>query len=394
MTQRKIILLIVFALCVFAAWHIGHKVLAPKENTRPDTGPVTVRVTTLTPMDVPIFLSGIGNVTAQNHVVVRSRVDGELMALHFEEGQYVEKGALLAEIDDRVIKAELARAKAEKASAQAQLKTAQMDYKRYLNLKKQDAIATQMVDQQKASVDQLSAAMAVAQAAIDASEVQLAYTRITAPISGYVGIRNVDVGNIVRASDPNGIVALTQTDPVSVIFSLPQSDMAALSPFLQNERKVSVDILTHDDGDILGTGFLQTVDNQIDASSGTFRLKAVIPNEQRLLWPGQFVVARIHVNTLEDVLTVPVNAVERGGDRVFVYRLTDGKAEIVDVDVVYENEQIAVLDTVAQGDKIITDGQMRLKPGLPVQVLGENEMADATQEDAAVSGSAEQGNQE
>ncbi|MDB5478571.1 MAG: transporter subunit, partial [Alphaproteobacteria bacterium] len=317
--------------------------------------------------DVPVYMTGIGNVDPENSVVIRPQVNGELIRVYFKEGQHVEKGDLLAEIDARTIRAELARSEADKASNRAQLSTAQMDLDRYNNLLQQDAIAKQVVDQQRAKVQQLQAAVDVSQAAIDAANVQLAYTRIVSPISGQAGIRRVDPGNIVYASDTGGLVTITQIDPIAVLFSLPQTSLRELMPLLQHDDK-PVDIMPSEGGNISVSGQLQTIDNQIDQATGTVRLKAIIPNENRHLWPGQFVVARIRTKTFEGALVVPPVAVQRGQDKNFVYRIKDGKAEIADIKVLFEDDKQSVIEGVEEGDNVVIDGQMRLKPGSAVTI--------------------------
>jgi RND family efflux transporter MFP subunit len=365
--MRKIILLLlVLALAggVYA-WRKG----GDKPVSLGAPAAIPVRVADATPQDFPVYLSGIGNVVSLNQVTVRAQTDGELTEMLFDEGQHVEKGVLLATIDDRRLAADLARAAAEKARVQAELSTAEQDMSRYNNLLADNAIATQLVDQQKALVAQLKAAVQVAQAEIDSAKVQLSYTKIKAPVSGTIGLRRVDAGNIVKASDAEGLVTITQLDPIAVVFTLPQGALGDLVPLMQSEQR-PVDILPKEGETPIAMGQLQTLDNEIDSNTGTIRLKAVIPNEDHKLWPGQFVVARIRTRIIETALVVPLSAVQRGRENSFVYRVENGKAATADVNVIYEDAEHAVIEGVNAGDQIVIDGQARLRPDIAVQILG------------------------
>lgn len=382
MSKRQIILLLVLIVMLAAGRYWWKHRDAGKDEATPPPGPVPVKVIDAAPRDIPVYMTGIGNVQSLNRVTVRAQVDGELTRLHFEEGDTVKKGDLLASIDDRQIRAELSRVTAEKSRAQAQLYTGQQDLTRYENLLREDAIARQLVEQQRATVQQLAAAVQVADAAIDNAQVRLSFTRITAPISGTVGLRLVDAGNIVRAADPNGLVTITQMDPIAVFFTLPQSSLSDLVPLMKDKDR-PVEILPKEGAAVTVTGQLQTIDNQIDASTGTIRLKAVVPNEDKQLWPGQFVVARIRTHVYEDVIAVPMTAIQRGQSGTFVYRAKGDKAEMTPVTIIYEDPEQAVIDGIDPNDRIIIDGQTRIRPNSTIQIIENKIKAEDTAKDKA-----------
>ena len=329
---------------------------------------VPVKVVNVKRQDVPYYLSGVGTIESPHSAEIRSRIDGELTAIYFTEGQDVKKGALLAEIDSRSIRAELAQARAERARANAELQTAKLDAQRYNNLLKADAIAKQTADQQTAKVKQLQATWLSASAAIEANEVMLSYTKITSPVSGRVGIRRVDAGNIVKASDANGIVKVTQVQPINAIYSLSQSELPLVQQAI-NSGEVIVDAMQKDGGTIIATGKLQALDNEIDNASGTIRLRAVFENKNNELWPGQLVVLRTQAGIHKDAKVIPVQAIQRGRESNFVYIVKDNTAQPVDVEIEYENSEIAVIKNgITFEDQIITDGQSRLKPGSKVKI--------------------------
>jgi len=319
--------------------------------------------------DVPEFALGIGNVQSLHSVVLRPQVDGILTEVLFEEGQKVKAGDLLARIDDRAIVAALDQARAARNRNQVQLDTAQNDLERYQSLVKNRTIPQQTVDQQAALVAQLKAALAADDAAIAAAEVQLSFTRITTPVSGVTGLRRVDPGNLVRAGDPGGLVSIAQMDPIAVVFSLPQ-DLLPRVQKTQAEGEVPVvNVYDRAGGTLIGKGRLLLIDNQIDATTGTLRLKAEFDNASGALWPGQFVTAEMSVDVHRQALTVNVAAVQRGLDHPYVYRVKGDAVEHVPVALGYEDEQVAVITSgLAAGDVVVIDGQSRLKPGSRVSV--------------------------
>lgn len=334
--------------------------LLPGKAEKKEAPPVPVAVTTAERGTVPVFLTGLGTVTSPHEVVVRPRVDGQLMSLHFQEGQLVQQGDLLATLDDRILRAQLDRAKADLARLQVQLQTASQDLQRYRELEKEDAVTAQAVEQQAAKLADTRAAITAAQAGVNETATALGYTRITSPARGRTGLRRVDAGNLVRASDMEGIVTVTQTDPVDVIFSLPQMSLGLLQGLAAD---AVVDIIADNDT-VLATGTLTTIDNRIDAASGTLRLRATFANPEQQLWPGQSVNVRLQAGLRKDVLVVPLSAVQRGRDGTFVYRVRDGKADVAPVSLAYENDRVAVIAAgLMTGDSVVTDGQLRLRPG-------------------------------
>ncbi len=340
----------------------------------PDSGKdkrdMAVPVTTASVMrtNVPLFLSGLGTVVSPHEVVVRPQIDGQLMALHFREGQVVQRGDLLATLDDRAIRAQQAKARAELNRLQVQAQTAEQDLQRFRELEKEDVTTAQAVEQQAAQLAQTRAAVASAQASLTAAEVNLAYTRITSPAHGRIGLRRVDPGNIVRATDITGLVTVTQTDPMNVIFSLPQEAISTLQAMNKNTPAV-VAIFDRAGGQPLATGTLATIDNQIDAANGTIKLKATFANPDNRLWPGQFVNARLQAGEKQSALVIPLTAIQRGRDGNSVYRIRESKAELTPVTIAFENDQLAVISHgLDAGDLVVTEGQLRLRPGARVKL--------------------------
>lgn len=334
--------------------------------------PITVTVTRVEQRDVPHLARGIGNVRSLNSVTLRSQIDGILTETPFEEGQRVERGALLAKIDDRAILATLAQARADKARNLAQRHAAQLDLTRYRDLYSKDkAIPRQTLDQAAALVEELEAAIAANEAAIAAAEVQLSYTRIVSPLTGRLGLRRVDPGNLVRAADTEGLVTVTQLDPIAVVFSLPQDMLPRLRTLLHGAAPVAVTAMDQDGSQVLATGRLAFIDNQIDPATGTIRLKAEFPNAEERLWPGQFVTVELAVGNSPAAMVVALKAVQLGIDGSFVYRVTGDKVEAVPVSIGYQNDDIAVIASgLAPGDTVVLDGQSRLKPGATVRIAG------------------------
>ncbi len=328
---------------------------------------VPVSVAQVSRADVPLFLTGLGTVVSPHEVVVRPQIDGQLVSLHFREGETVRRGALLAQIDDRAIRARLAQAKAARAQAAAQLQQAEQDLARYRTLQATSTIAEQAVAQQATRVAELKAALEAAAASVAAADTDLSHTRITAPLTGRAGLRRVDAGNQVRASDAGGIVTLTQVDPLAVVFSLPQDVLPRLHPLKTGKRPATVDVFAREGGEALASGRLETFDNSVDAASGTIRLKALFPGSTTL-WPGQFVSARLHAGVLEQALVVPASALQRSREGVFVWKVADGKADPAPVSVAHEGGGVAAIrEGLAAGDIVVTDGQLRLKPGARVK---------------------------
>lgn len=353
-----------------AAVLVGRELRGSAASAAPQAAPpaaVPVEAAAARRGDVPVYLTGLGTVQALNTVTVKTRVDGQLQTVSFQEGQHVTAGQTLAQIDPRPFQAALDQAKATKAKDEAQLANAQLDLTRFQNLK-QYATA-QSVDTQKALIAQIQAQIEGDQAAIDNAATQLSYTTITSPLNGRTGIRLVDQGNIVHATDAGGLVVITQLHPITVIFTLPEEDLPEISAAMA-KGKMAVFADTRGDDKPLDQGTLELVDNQIDQATGTIRLKATFPNKGDQLWPGQFVDVRLLLRTESNVVTVPAGAVQRGPDGLYVYAIRpDGTAEIRPVGVGQIANGTAVIQTgLDAGDSIVTAGQYRLQPGTRVQV--------------------------
>ena len=331
--------------------------------------PVQASTTLVQRQDVPIVLSGVGAVAPLATVTVRSRIDGQLERVGFAEGQDVKAGQLLAQLDARALKAALEQTLAQKARDQALLGNARLDLQRYTTLSAQDAATPQQLATQKSLVAQLEAAVQMDQVQIDAARVQLSYTTITAPISGRVGARLVDAGNIVHAADPGGLVVINQIDPIAVVFMLPDTDFQAINRALHGSRTpLAVQVSERNAAQPLARGSLTLLNNQIDPASGTVQLKARFDNPRHTLWPGQYVDARLILGLRHGALTVPAAAVQRGPEGTYVYAVdADGTARVQTVAVAQIQDGVAVIDQgLAAGQRVVVDGQYKLRPGLKV----------------------------
>jgi multidrug efflux system membrane fusion protein len=323
--------------------------------------------------DLPVYINGLGAVEAFNTVVVKSRIDGQLVEVHFKEGQEVEKGDLLAVIDPRPYEVALSQAEATLYKDKSALADAQLNAQRFEGLFKQGIIPQQQFDTQKSLVGQLEGSVRSDQANIDTVKLNLAYTHITAPISGRIGLRQVDVGNMVHASDANGLLVITQLHPIAVIFNLPEDNLASVS---QHMRKGALDAeaYSRDDQTKLATGKLTTIDNQIDLTTGTGKLKAVFQNTERALWPNQFVNVHLLLEVRKNSTVVPAAAVQRGpqGTYVFVVK-PDSTADLRKVTLGMSVGNFAAITSgVSAGEKVVTDGQDKLQTGSKVEVRNTN----------------------
>ena len=329
---------------------------------------IAVDTAAVTHADVPIYLSGLGTVQAFYTVTVTARVDGELQKVAFTEGQTVHKGDLLAEIDPRPNQAAYAQAIATKARDAAQLANAKRDLERYTILQPQDLASKQTVDTQRALVDQLAAQIQVDQAVIDNARTQLDYTRITSPIDGRTGIRLVDPGNIVHAAATTGIVVVTQVQPISVIFTLPEEDLAAVNAALA-AGPVGVTTVSRDGRTELDRGTLTLVDNEIDQTTGTAKLKATFSNAHNTLWPGQYVDARVLVRTERNALTLPTTAVQLGPNGPFTYVVKpDSTVEVRQLKIGEESDGMTIVNAgLALNERVVTSNQYRLQAGAHVR---------------------------
>jgi len=323
--------------------------------------------------DVPVRLQGLGNVQAFNAVTVRSQVDGQLIQVAFTEGQTVRVGDVLARIDPRTYQAALDQALAKKAQDEAQLANARNDLQRYAGLVEHNYSSRQQYDTTRALVGQFEALVRGDQAAVDTARVLLGYTTITAPLAGVVGMRLVDQGNIVHAADAGGLVVIAQMQPISVVFSLPEDAVSRLVKAMATEPPM-VAVLSRDGRQTLDEGRLALVDNQIDPTTGTVRLKATLPNRDGALWPGQFVTARVLLEVRRQVLTVPATAVLHGQQGTYSYVVrADRTVEVRPVTVGPFAEGVAVIESgIADGETVVTAGQYRLQPGARIEVRSES----------------------
>lgn len=410
-TRKNVIIVIAALVC---AGLLGLKVFGNKQPA-PQPQVQSTNAAAVTVADVPRFYHGLGTVTALQDTIVRSRVDGYLTAIHFKEGQYVQEGDILVEIDQRPFQNKLAEAKGALVRDEALLRNARQDLERYRKLLRQDAVPVQQVQSQEALVGQYEGAVIQDKAAIADAELQLAYSKVTAPFSGKAGLRQVDIGATISSGDSQGIVRLTQTRPCYVVFTLidkylphvreamrnraaKQTD--GLSPVATASQKnetitgsksepktasrtgqnggteanpndvphsnqsLPVQIWSQDNKQLLGHGFLESLDNQIDISTGTIKAKALVTNEDDHLFPNQFVNVQLHVDTLRNVLTIPTAAVQRSNTGYFVYKIVDGKAKLTPITIDFSNDRQTVVATgLAEGDIVVTDGVDNLRDG-------------------------------
>jgi multidrug efflux system membrane fusion protein len=335
-------------------------------------GPTPVVAAAARSDSIDVIMNGLGTVTPLRTVTVRARVDGELMRVNFQEGQVVKEGQLLAEIDPRSFQMQLEQAQGQLAKDMALLQNARLDLERYQALFKQDSIAKQQVDTQMSLVRQYEGAVRVDRSQIDSARLQLSYTKVVAPVSGRVGLRLVDPGNIVRAGDANGLVVITQLQPAAVVFTVPQDAVPAVMKRLQSGERIPVDAWDREQKAKLGEGALASADNQVDPATGTVKLKAQFDNADNALFPNQFVNVRMKLDTLRDVVVIPSAAVQRGAQGLFVYvvrgdnTVTQRPVKLGPV----EGQRVAITEGLVPGDSIVVDGMDRLRPGAPVEVSG------------------------
>ncbi|MCW5298197.1 MdtA/MuxA family multidrug efflux RND transporter periplasmic adaptor subunit [Herbaspirillum lusitanum] len=329
--------------------------------------PVGVAVARIS--DVNIYLTGLGGITPTATATVRSRVDGQLMKLHFKEGQLVKEGDLLAELDARPYQVAVTQAEGQLARDQAQLGAARLDLQRYRTLLSQDSIASQQVDTQAALVKQLEGTVKSDQGNLASARLQLTYSRVTAPVSGRLGLRQVDIGNIVHSSDTNGIVIITQVQPITAVFSIPEDNIPAVMKQLQAGKKLPTDAWDRDQKNKLASGMLLTIDNQVDATTGTIKLKAQFPNTDYALFPNQFVNIRMLLDTRKDAVTIPTAALQRGSKGLFVYVVkSDNTVTVRNVKTgPAQGDITAIEDGVASGETVVVDGIDRLREGAKVE---------------------------
>ncbi|HKE46974.1 MAG TPA: efflux RND transporter periplasmic adaptor subunit [Rhodanobacteraceae bacterium] len=373
------------AAAVVLAGVIGWRLVAQRQTAAmrgqgANDAPVPVTVVPVEQKDVPVYLSALGTVQALNTVTVNAQVSGQLKSINFREGQEVKTGDLIAEIDPRTFQAALDQAVAKKKQDEAQLTASRSTLARYEELIKKNFVAAQDLENQHQLVRQQEALVAADDAAITTAKTQLGYTRITAPIDGIAGIRQVDVGNLVTANTGNGLVVLTQVHPINVIFNLPEQNLELVRTTDANDP-LPVSALDRNDAHTIADGSLKVIDNQIDTTTGTFKLKAEFANEKNALWPGQFVNVRVQVKTVTGGLVVPATAVQRGPDGSYAYVVQpDSTVAMTPLKLGNEaaDNTILVTSGLKAGDKVVTEGQFRLKPGSKVQALAPGEAAPPT----------------
>ncbi len=367
---------IAVVLVLLLVWFFGVRKPAEKLPPPPNPwmGPTPVHVVKVTKEDLKVHIKAIGNVAPLNTVTVRSRADGQLLRVLFEEGQQVKAGELLAEIDPATYKVQLDQAEGTLQETRAQLKNAEEDLRLYEQLLTKKSIAKQQYDKQVSLVEQLRGTLKNHTAQLDDARLQLSYTRITAPITGRLGLRRVDVGNLVKTGDANGLVTITQTQPIAVSFTIPENQLVAVrGAYLAAEKSASalpVEAWDRSEQSLLATGKLTTLDNQIDTATGTLRLKAQFDNTDDSLFPNQFVNARLHLSTLDGAVTIPIDAVQYGSKGTYVYVVEEGKAKIRPIKLgSLEGPRTSVLEGLTEGEQVVLEGIDRLWEGKDVKVM-------------------------
>ena len=375
MTLKKTILrtgaLVITACLIIAATSFGLFTATEKKHGVDDRA-IPVRIAKAERRNAPNYVNAIGTVQALNTVVVRARVDGELNLVRFQEGTYVKHGDILVELDKRPFEVQVRAAVAQKEKDEAQLENTQLDLERYESLLKQDSIAKQTVDATRALLDQTRATVSADQAQIDMAQLQLDYATIRSPIDGRLGARLVDAGNVVHANDPNGLVIVSQIQPVFVTFSIPQNSLALLLQ-QQSRRDLQVVALNQDGSQVLDDGKLSLIESQIDSTTGTVRCKATFRNAKEKLWPGAFVTVRIVLNELLNVVLVPTTAIQAGAQQPFVYVIDlKNRAEARKVEVgPVSGSQTVISSGLAEGERVVVEGQFQLGDGVQVEVKNE-----------------------
>jgi len=373
--QKKALLTaVVLAVVAAAAYWFWPNTTQPsaaaQRQMNPWAMPVPVRVVAAAPSDLRVQVKAIGTVTPLNTVVVQSRVSGPLQQLHFNEGDKVNQGQLLAEIDTADYQVQLGQAQGQLEQNLAQLKNAEADLALYAKLREQNSISAQQYNNQVALVAQLKGTLKSNQAQLDAAKLQLSYTKIHAPISGRLGLRRVDAGNLIQANNTDGLVTITQSSPITVVFAIPESQLQQVRAAFRSGEKLTVEAWDRAERQLLSTGALTTLDNQIDAATGTLRLKAEFANEQEELFPNQFVNVRLNVAVQQGAVTIPQDAVQYGSAGTYVYIIEDNKAQIRQVQLgAVDNGLVAVETGLDPGTQVVLEGLDRLRPGRAVEVV-------------------------
>ncbi len=369
-SSKAWVYIVIAAVCIaaFATYrHLGNAAKAKAEADKAKAPrAVSVTIAPATTQNVPLWLEGLGSVSAWQQVIVHSQIDGRLDKVFFKEGQTVKKGEMLAQIDPRPYTVQLHQAEGALAKDAASLADTKLNLERYRALVQQKLIAQQQVDDQASLVGQSEGAVTTDKAAIESAKLNLDYAAVRAPLDGIVGVRQVDAGNLVHATDVNGLVVLTQLDPAAVFVTLPEDDLDRVMTAMR-KGEVTVEAWSRDGATRLGVGKLAVVDNQINQATATLKLKCQVPNPQHLLWPNQFVKARLLLETRPNAIVISPAAVQRGPNGTFVYVVQDGKAEQRNVTVALTTADVAVIDKgIAPGEQIVTEGQNQLRPGVTV----------------------------
>jgi multidrug efflux system membrane fusion protein len=373
--RRKVIISAISAIAVAAivgALVIKHRFPLEAASARAPAAVPTVPVVagTVTSGDVPIYLQGVGTVIAYNTVIIRSQIQGQITKINFTEGQAVKTGDLLAVIDPRPYQAQLDQANANRSRDEAQLTNAQANLKRYSTLGNEGWATPQLVETQQAQVKQLQAAIKADEAAIEWAQTQLSYTQLTSPIDGVTGIRQVDIGNIIHPTDPNGLVVVTQVEPISVIFTLPETNLPQVQQHLA-DGTLKVEAYSQDNTMKLDEGNIDFIDNEIVQTTGSVRFRANFPNKEHKLWPGELVNAWLLLDTRHDGLTVSASAVQQGPQGPYAYVINpDSTVAVRPVKVAQVSGGRALIDTgLSAGEQVVVDGQYKLQPGVHVTIL-------------------------
>lgn len=353
---------------LIARWQTHSSAASKRESGAPPGVPVSIA--SARKGEMPVYLNGLGTVTPTNTVTVRSRIDGQLLKVNFQEGQFVKQGDLLAEIDPRPFQLQLDQAEGQLARDQAQLGNAKVDLQRYKTLSADGVVTQQQYDTQSASVRQFEGVITADQAQIDNAKLQISYCRITAPLSGRIGLRLVDVGNMIHATDPNGLVVITQVQPIAVLFTIPEDNLSEVLKRVRAGEHLSVEAYDRSGQNKITDGRVLTVDNLIDQNTGTTRLKAIFDNKDNTLYPNQFVNIRLLVEIKKNKIIIPAVAIQRGPQGMFVYVVS--KDQTVDVRPVQvgtiEGVNSSIEQGLSEGEQVVTDGVDKLRSGSKVQV--------------------------
>ena len=368
--MKKSRIVIAVVLLASVSWYFLHSKETPNDKSRKGNGVVPVATATAKTGDIAIYATGLGNITPRNIATVRSRVDGQVMRVAFTEGQYVKEGDLLIELDARPFEAQLKQAEGQMLKDNALLSEARLNLQRYQTLYKQDSVAKQQLDSQQSLVKQYQGAVENDQGLVDNAKLQVSYAHITAPFNGQVGLRQIDTGNIVHTGDTSGVVILTQLQPITAVFTLPEDMIPTVMQQIVKKEPIIAEAFDRDNKQKIATGYLLAIDNQIDQTTGTVKLKAEFANEDNALFPSQFVNIRCKIDTRHNATLIPVAAVQKGADGSFVYRVKEDSTvtvQPVTIDV-KEGENVAITKGIKTGDIVVIDGLDNLREGAKIEV--------------------------